>query len=192
MTIVTALRFLVLTFAVAVRGLAAPADDVRPPQWAVPLEKPGLPNFHRVTDSLYRGAQPTVEGFHQLKAMGVKTVVNLRSFHSDREAIGDLMLRREQIRFQTWHAEDEEVVRFLKLVNDPHNRPLFVHCQHGADRTGLMCAIYRMAVQGWSKAAAIQEMTDGGYGFHPVWTNLIEYLQALDIAAIQKQAGLNR
>jgi protein tyrosine/serine phosphatase len=122
--------------------------------------------------------------------MGVKTVVNLRSFHSDRDEIGDLPLQREHIWFKAWHAEDKEITRFLQIVTNTNHAPVFVHCQHGADRTGTMCAIYRIAVQGWSKDDAIKEMTDGGYGYHTIWKNLIEYLQKLDIEAIKKQAGL--
>ena len=66
-------------------------------QWATASEKPGLPNLHRVTDDLYRGAQPSAEGMRQLKKMGVRTVVNLRSFHSDRDEIGDTGLAYEHI-----------------------------------------------------------------------------------------------
>jgi protein tyrosine/serine phosphatase len=170
----------------AVLALAA----TNAPPWATRIEKPGLPNFHKLNDSLYRGAQPTPEGFRQLKAMGVKTVVNLRSFHSDRDEMGDVQLRRERIRFDTWHAEDDEVIRFLKIVTNTNNAPVFVHCQHGADRTGTMCAIYRMAVQGWSKDDAIKEMAEGGFGYHTVWKNLIKYLRDLDIEALKKKAGV--
>jgi len=171
---------------------AAGADSVtnRPAQWAVRVEKPGLPNFHKVADTLYRGAQPDREGFRQLKAMGIKTIVNLRSFHSDRDEIGDLQFVREHIWFKAWHAEDKEIVRFLKIATNTNGTPVFVHCQHGADRTGTMCAVYRMAVQGWPKDAAITEMTDGGYGYHTVWKNLIAFLRDLDMDKLRQAAGL--
>lgn len=169
---------------------AAQTDTNRPPQWAQPIVKPGLPNFHKVSDTLYRGAQPTREGMRQLQRLGIKTVVNLRSFHSDRDEIGELPLRREHIYFKAWHAEDHEITRFLKIVTDTNNTPVFVHCQHGADRTGLMCAIYRTAVQGWSRDDALQEMTTGGFGYHAVWKNLVEYLRQLDIEKLRRDAGL--
>ena len=53
-----------------------------------------------------------------------------------------------------------------------------------------MCAAYRVIVQNWSKDDAIQEMTEGGYGFHPVWTNLVEWVRNLDVAALRGKAGL--
>lgn len=179
-----------LLLALVVTGNLTAAEPVtnRPPAWAVRVEKTGLPNFHKVSDTLYRGAQPDIEGFRQLKALGIKTVVNLRSFHSDRDEMNGLRFGYEHIWFKAWHAEDKEIVRFLKIVTNTNNTPVFVHCQHGADRTGTMCAIYRIAVQGWTKDAAIQEMTDGGYGYHVVWKNLIEYLRQLDVAALKKQA----
>lgn len=175
-------------FILAIAALSIAATNN--PPWAARVEKPGLPNFHKVSDTLYRGAQPTAEGFRELKAMGVKTVVNLRSFHSDRDEMGDVRFKYDHIYFKAWHAEDHEVVRFLQIVTNTNNAPVFVHCQHGADRTGTMCAIYRMAVQGWTKDAAIKEMTEGGFGYHTIWKNLIEYLQELDIEKLKRDAGL--
>ena len=167
---------------------AVPEAVQRPSSWAVPVEKPGLPNLFRVTDTLYRGAQPPVEGFSELKAMGIKTVLNLRSFHTD--DLGSSGLRYFSIPENSWHPEEEDVVEFLKIVSDTNNLPLFVHCKHGADRTGTMCAVYRIAVQGWTKDEAIREMTEGGYGFHDVWENLIDFIQDLDVNAVRAKAGV--
>ena len=167
----------------------SPAAE-RPGKWAVPIEKPGLPNFHRVSEALYRGAQPTDEGMRQLQGMGIRTVVNLRSFHSDRDELKGLDLRYEHIFMKAWHPEREEVVRFLKIAADPGNRPVLVHCQYGADRTGLMCAIYRVALQGWTKAEAADEMKEGGFGHHAVWKSLVDYLEKLDVEGVKREAGV--
>jgi len=162
----------------------------RPAKWAQPMAQQGVPNFHRITDGLYRSAQPSALGMKRLKAMGVETIVNLRSFHSDRDEIGDLGLAYEHIYMKAWHPEEKEVVRFLQIVTNSRRVPVLFHCQHGADRTGTMCALYRVAVQGWSKEAAIKEMTQGGYGFHGIWQNLIHWINTLDIDRIKKRAGL--
>jgi len=159
-------------------------------EWAEYLEVPGVRNLHKVSEELYRGAQPSSEGMQQLKELGIKTIVNLRSFHSDRGEIGDTGLSYEHIYMKTWHAEDKEVVRFLKIVTDGERTPAFVHCQRGADRTGTMCTIYRVAVQGWSKDEAIEEMTKGGFGFYSGWKNLINYIRELEIEEIKSRAGL--
>jgi len=165
----------------------------RPGHWATPMgDSPGLSNFFRVSDQLYRGAQPDEEGFMQLKALGVKTVVNLRTFNSDSEECEEAGLRYIHISVQAWDREDEEVVEFLRVVTDPENQPVFVHCLHGADRTGVMSAVYRIAIQEWSKEQAIQEMTEGGFGFHSVWQNLIDHVEELDVARVKELSGVER
>jgi protein tyrosine/serine phosphatase len=149
-----------------------------------------VPNLFRVSPRLYRGAQPSAEGMRELQALGVKTVVNLRWLHSDRDEIGALGLGYEHIHMQAWHAEDEDVIRFLRIATDPAKQPVFLHCQHGSDRTGTMIAIYRMAVEGWTVDEAIDEMMRGGYGFHSMWTNLTAYLRELDVERIRREAGI--
>jgi tyrosine-protein phosphatase SIW14 len=160
-------------------------------KWAEHMGLPGLPNLHKVSDDLYRGAQPTAEGMKQLEKLGVRTVVNLRSIHSDSDEIKDTGLTYEHIVMTTLNVQDKDVVRFLQIVTDPSRTPVFVHCQHGADRTGTMCAIYRIAVQGWSKDKAVEEMTKGGFGFHSIWQNLPDYVQKLDIEEIIRNAELD-
>jgi protein tyrosine phosphatase (PTP) superfamily phosphohydrolase (DUF442 family) len=190
--------FLWLTLALA--ALVADADQPRsedtaperPASWAVPItDQPGLSNLFKVSDELYRGAQPDDVGFASLNQLGIRSVVNLRTFHSDRSECKENGLNYFHISVQAWAGEDEEVVELLKVVADPENQPVFVHCMHGADRTGVMSAVYRIVIQGWSKEDAIKEMTEGGYGFHSVWQNLINYVEELDVDRIKAEAGLN-
>jgi protein tyrosine/serine phosphatase len=164
----------------------------RDTNWAEKISQAGLPNLHRVTENIYRCAQPTGEGMRAAEKLGIKTVVSLRAFNSDNDEIKSTKLKSERIYFNTWHPEEEDVLRFLKIVTDTNAGPILVHCQHGADRTGTMIAIYRMTVQGWKKEDAIKEMIEGGFGYHAVWTNLIRYLNALDIEALRQRAGVKR
>jgi len=167
------------------------ATAARPATWAEKLHQSNhLPNLHRVTPNLYRGAQPEDEGFGELKKMGIKTVVNLRSLHSDRSECAEHDLAYIPIGEEAWEAEDEETLEFLKAAVDPKNQPVFVHCQHGADRTGTSIAAYRIVVQGWSKQDAIREMTEGGFGYHAIWTNLIRYLENLDVDRMRRELGI--
>ena len=148
--------------------------------WAQPITLAGLPNLYKVSDNLYRGAQPTKEGFKNLKQLGIKTIINLREFHSDKSQIPDSNFIYVSIDTATWDIKDNEVSRFLQAVRDKDKQPVFVHCKYGSDRTGLMCAVYRITVDGWSKQQAIDEMTRGGFGYHPAWHNLITYIQKFD------------
>jgi len=126
----------------------------------------------------------------ELEKMGVKTIVNLRWFHSDRDEIGDTPLACEQIYMKAWHAETEDIVRFLRIATDKDRTPVFVHCQYGSDRTGLMCVAYRVVVCGWTKEEAVKEMTEGGFGFHGAWWNLVTFFERLDIEEVKRRAGL--
>ena len=176
----------------ALKLMASPAaaGRARPAQWAKPIEITGAPNLHQVSSTLYRSAQPSAEGMRNLQALGIKTVINLRAFHSDQDELTGLKLNDEHIFMKTWHPENEDVVRFLRIATNPERQPVLVHCQHGADRTGSMVAIYRVAVQGWSMDEAVLEMTKGGFGFHEVWVNIVPWLHALDIDSLRREAGI--
>jgi protein tyrosine phosphatase (PTP) superfamily phosphohydrolase (DUF442 family) len=162
----------------------------RPPNWAVKQDRPGLSNFYQLTTNFYRGAQPSREGMAQLKAMGIKMVLNLRSWHSDNDELLGIGLKQGRLHMEPWHVSDEDVVRFLKLVTNTNNLPVFVHCQRGADRTGTVCAIYRIIVCGWSREEAIRELKQGGFGFNPAWQNLVDYIRTVDTEKIKRMAGL--
>jgi protein tyrosine phosphatase (PTP) superfamily phosphohydrolase (DUF442 family) len=165
-------------------------------QEAVELDVPGVENAYRVSADLHRGAQPTANGFAELSRRGIRTVVNLRLLHSDRDDLekSNLAARRlgyVHIPMGAWEANEDQVVQFLRVVTDEQLQPVFVHCQHGSDRTGTMVAAYRIVVQGWSKEAAIQEMREGPFGFHQVWVNLPHFVEQMDVTAVRRRLGLS-
>jgi len=133
-------------------------------------ERRGLPNFGRVTDTLYRGGQPGLDGFRALQAMGVGIVVNFRDERGEMEAekrqVESLGMKYVGI---PWSGHDEpsssQVVEFLDSVRANPETKIFVHCKHGADRTGVMVAAYRVAVDHKPVAEAVSEM----HQFHYDW-----------------------
>jgi tyrosine-protein phosphatase SIW14 len=161
----------------------------------VPVEGLGLSNTFQVSETLYRGAQPTPDGFRTLQRLGIRTVVNLRLNHSDVDEIrasgvGPEAFAYEQIRMAAWDADEAEVLAFLRIATTPASAPVFVHCEHGSDRTGTMVAAYRVVVQGWSKEAAIREMRDGPFGFHWIWQGLPRFIERMDVARYREELGL--
>ena len=116
--------------------------------------------------------------------MGVKTVINLRGFHSDDDLDADSGLRLVRLAINTWAMDEEDILEGLRLIEESPG-PVLVHCQHGADRTGALLAAYRMVVQDWPRQNALAEMLEGGYGYHPIWGNLLTLLEQLDIAAVK-------
>ena len=146
--------------------------------------------MHKVSNVLYRSAQPTAEGIEKLRTLGINTIINLRSFHSDSSEIVNIGLGYEQIKLNRLDPEEVDIIKFLKIVTSSKKIPVLVHCQYRTDRTGAMCALYRIALQGWTKEEAINEMIEGGYGFNEIWENLILWINKLDIDKLKFKAGI--
>jgi len=165
-----------------------PAAGARPPHWAEPLPALGVPNLHRLTPTLLRSAQPRTASLPALQSLGVRTIVSFRSYNPDklrlRRARDDFRLVRVPI--DTWHIRDRHVVAALDAILEAEALgPVLIHCMHGADRTGVVAALYRMVVQGWDKPAAMREMFDGGFGYHTVWRNIPAFLEQVEPDAIR-------
>ena len=187
----------VLTFAVLVGTCAAvPASNSQPPDWANSIPMKGVPNFYKVSDNLYRSAQPTsAEAVQNLETsnLRIRTVVDLCWSQSDRDKIVGTGLRYEHIPMIGWplFPKEEQVIKFLQIVTDNQRTPILVHCQHGADRTGIMRAVYRIGIQGWTKERAIEEMIEGGFGFHGSQDgNVVQWINGLNIDKIKRKAGV--
>ena len=143
-----------LAVALALAGAAASVSGQRSAQ----LE---IENFGKVNDNYYRGGQPRAEHYAELKRMGIKTVIDLRK-DSKREAPEwaraagltyiNLPLKASK------PATEEQTEVFLKLVNDPSNWPVYVHCKGGRHRTGALTAVYRITNDGWTADQAFDEM----------------------------------
>ena len=150
-----------------------------------------IDNFGIINPTYYRGAQPRGADFTDLSRLGIKTVIDLRAWHSDKDEVAGTGLKSVRFETEPWHADEEDVIKFRKVVSDTNNLPVFVHCKRGADRTGMMCAMYRVVVCDWTKEASIAEMKAGGFGFNPTWRNLVRYVKKADIADLKRRAGLN-
>lgn len=130
------------------------------------LDTPRIKNFGDVGHKLRRGAQPAPAGFASLSKQGVGTVINLRP-ESDWEelVVRDCGMKYCKIPVSVMGTPTlDQAIGFLDVAADPAMGLVFVHCFHGSDRTGAMCAVYRIAVDGWAVEDAIAEMKS--YGFH--------------------------
>jgi protein tyrosine/serine phosphatase len=128
---------------------------------ATPLQSVSIDNFGKVNDNYYRGEQPDEAGFAELKRLGIKTIIDLRkdSLESAPPAARGLGLQYFNIPLTTKSpATEEQTDEFLKLVNDPANWPVYVHCKGGRHRTGEMTAIFRITHDRWTAAQAYAEM----------------------------------
>ncbi len=131
-----------------------------------------LPDFGEVTPKLYRGAQPSSEGFHMLAQMGINIVIDLRgSNKKERELVTSLGMRYVAMGWECSFPKDKTFAKFLTLLRGNPDKKVFVHCRVGDDRTAMMVAAYRMAFEGWSAKRARVEMEK--YGFSFLHRNLI-------------------
>jgi tyrosine-protein phosphatase SIW14 len=133
----------------------------------------GIPNAGKITEVLYRGAQPREVGLTELKMLGVATIVDLRG--EDRETIAwerkhaeSLGMRFVHIPVSGWSPPtNEQVAQFLSLLRENPGKKIFVHCRFGDDRTGVFVATYRMAIEKWPAEQALKEMYF--FGFNGFW-----------------------
>jgi protein tyrosine/serine phosphatase len=151
--------------------------------WAVPLDKTF--NLYEMTPSLYRSALPSSDSLPLLKKLQVRTVV---SFIKGDDAVwlGDTPIKSVSIPLHANRVDDADVLRVLRTLQDAEAvGPVLLHCKHGRNRTGIMAAMYRIVLQGWSQEDALNEMQQGGFGDLEDMQGAIRYVKNVDIAKLR-------
>jgi len=150
-------------------GAGAPVQ----PAYGEKLQLAGIHNAGKISNVLYRGAQPRENGLAELKKLRITTIVDLRGedkekFEWERGAVETLGMRFVHIPVSGWAPpSDKQVAQFLELFRDDPKQKVFVHCRFGDDRTGVFVATYRMAVEKWTPEQAMKEMYF--FGFNGFW-----------------------
>ena len=127
----------------------------------------GVGNFQKVDDHVYRGAQPTAQGFSNLNKLGIKVVVDLRE-PGDRSTLESKIVTAAGMKYISVPMygmetpSNESVQKVLALLEDKSSGPVFVHCKRGADRTGGVIACYRIEHDGWKNDKALVEARSMG------------------------------
>lgn len=136
--------------------------------------------FFEVSPGIYRSAQPTAASMNDLKALGIKTILDL---NDDQYEIEDERASAQQLGINFisrpmsgfWTPDDQVVDANLTDLANPNNYPILVHCQHGEDRTGLIVGLHRVFSENQTPAKAYQEMID--LGFHKALFMLNRYFK---------------
>ena len=169
-----------LTLSVAVSpGVLLTAAESRTARTAIAID-----NFGEVSPTYFRGAQPEGRDYATLASLGIKTVIDLRKdFEADEERLVEAAgMKFVRIPMTTRVAPTAaQIDSFLKLVNDPANQPVFVHCVGGKHRTGVMTAVYRMVQDGWTSDQAFNEMKRYKFGMdflHPEFKRFVYAFRA--------------
>ena len=142
------------------------------PAFAQRVKLPGLPNFARISQHLLRGGQPNAVGFGELKKLGVQMVVNLghegAEIERERALVQAQGMEYVSIPWRGSNNPDAgQIAEFLELLRANPEKQVFVHCQRGAERTGVMVACYRMSVSNWTAEQSLTEMEQ--FGFRGLW-----------------------
>jgi protein tyrosine/serine phosphatase len=157
-------------------------------QSAVKINDCGLENMYKVDEGIYRSEQPGKEQFQALEKYGIKEILNLRYWHSDKHAKKtNLILHR--VKMNAHNANDFDVVSALRIIKN-RKGPILIHCHHGSDRTGLVIAMYKIVFQDKTKENVINEMINGGFGFHEIYDNIPRYINNVNIDNIRKQLNV--
>lgn len=156
------------------------ASDVTLPATARSSERvynlPGLSNVGRVAPGVLRGAEVGRDRYATLKAMGVKTVIDMRTTANEKKEVEAAGMKAMAVPIEMGRdGLREKVDKVVALMADPANQPVYVHCRHGQDRTGIVVAAFRMKQQGWSLADAEAEMQ--AFGFNDVWINFRKFIR---------------
>ena len=143
---------------------------------------PGIKDFGKVNDYLYRGAQPKDDSLAQLKKMGVDTVIDLRgvlyeAVKKERTKAQGLGMQFVNLPGNGWSTPtDEQIAQFFSLILERPRRTIFIHCWLGGDRSGMFIAAYRIAFDGWAAEQAVDEMREFHYleFWHPGMKRYVE------------------
>jgi tyrosine-protein phosphatase SIW14 len=155
------------------------------------VEGSRIDNIYRVSAELYRSGQPSAQQMHELQAMGVKSILNLRQYNSDDKEARGTTLQLYHIRMNAGRINDEQMIEALSVISRAP-KPVLVHCWHGSDRTGAVVAMYRIVFENWTKQAAIDELMQPQYGHHEtVYRNIARYIEQVDVEAIRAAINQN-
>ena len=143
-------------------ALSVPAHPENPADRQLTVR--GLTQFVQVTPNLFRGGQPTDQGFEALAGMGIGIVVDLRGARKrEHDLVTKLGMKYVAIPWHCPFPKDKVFAEFLTLIRQNPEKKVFVHCRLGDDRVGMMIAAYRMAEQGWTAEEAKKEMRASGF-----------------------------
>jgi tyrosine-protein phosphatase SIW14 len=162
-----------------------------------PAEKISIPSVHnagKINEHLYRGSQPDLSELYQLKKLGVNIIIDLRAesprtAEEERIRAEALGMRFHRIPIGGFsNPTTSDLVHFFQILRDSPDQSIFVHCEFGRDRTGVMIAAYRIAFEHWSSEQAISEMMR--FGFNRPWhPSMLAFIRRLPIR-LQSDAEL--
>ena len=151
---------------------------------AVPGSK--LDNLYKIDSGVYRSEQPSDTDFKALEKYGIREVLNLRNRHSDDDEAAETKIKLHRLKMKAHSVNEEQLIKALRIIRTAKARSFFIviTVPIGQGRCALCIVSY---FKGVSKQKAIQEMTEGGFGFHRIYKNIIRTIEKADIERIKRE-----
>ncbi|SEJ47233.1 Tyrosine phosphatase family protein [Azotobacter beijerinckii] len=151
--------------------------------WAMPVDKSF--NLYEMSPTLFRSALPDRDNLELLQKLNTHTVISFIK-NDDKAWLGNAPIRLVSLPMHADRVSDDDVLHALRLIRKAETQgPVLIHCKHGNNRTGLMSAMYRIVIQGWSKEEALDEMQHGGFGDIEDMTDATNYVRSADTDGIR-------
>ena len=125
-----------------------------------------LTNLYKIDSGVYRSEQPSHEDFKALEKYGIGEALNLRNRHSDDDEAAGTNVKLHRVKTKAHSINEEQLIEALRIIKN-RKAPIVIHCHHGSDR--------------------IHEMTEGGFGFHRIYKNIIRRIKEADIEQIRRK-----
>ncbi|WP_338521839.1 protein tyrosine phosphatase [Pseudomonas batumici] len=183
-------RFLCALGLICLAGLVLPAVQAndgnaqRPPQWATPVGNQY--NLYQMTPTLYRSTLPDSNAVPMLLKLNIATVINFQP-EADSSWLSAPEIKQVQLPYRIGHVDDADVLAVLRAIREAEDKgSVLIHDRQGTERTGLMAAMYRVVVQGWTKEEALSEMIMGGFGDSPHFKDSIRYMMQAHVDKLRE------
>lgn len=150
-------------------------------------------NLYQVDEHFYRSEQLKPEDTLSFNQINVKNIINLRYFtrKSNDKLFNNKAINLMNYPLITWKVSPEQIAEVLHLILENKNKGgVLLHCYHGADRTGIVVAMYRILFQGFSIEKAKQEMQGEKFGYHKIWRNLDHLLTQEKVERVKNHLQL--
>lgn len=121
--------FLIGLFSFNVVGIAADSSFLKDARFSERIfGLRGLTNGGHVASHLYRGAQPSADGYATLKVMGIKTVTNLRTTSSEKQKVEEAGMKSLEVPLSVLSDVNLKTVNaIIDIMKNPDNQPVYIH-----------------------------------------------------------------
>lgn len=173
---IRSITFILLFFAISISSAQQQAEKI---------ETDCFKNLHKVSPIVFRSDQPCKKSKDFIDELGIKSVLSLRAHHNTKGEFYSDKIMLFRLRLKAHKLTEEDLLSALMIIRDAP-KPILIHCKHGSDRTGAVIAAYRIVIEQWTKAQALDEFLAVEYGYHKnIFPKIEETINELDVEKLR-------